>query len=394
MQNRKSNLLLTGWLICIVLLKSVGTGAQQPPAKTNQAFLPIVPIILEYEFAPQYFMQWINEHPQYSMISAIVGKSEPPLYQVILNERESGQQIYYANSEAKVKALKHEGKEAHFAKIDLKVNKTVGQEPSYGFGFRDKHGQPILWRFVLAGRPSSRGSGVTALPAVQGLRLMNRNQGTAAGEGTAVQIGDKVIEAQPWKEISAPPYFVAYRGSYTEGMHIGSLPVGSESWRVVSAPSELREGAEWTLVGSKGVERRLKVTAHRADEFTVSEVGAKPPGSAILSLNARATPQGVALRSIVLTSDSQVMRITFTPELDMTMNAAGKADVSFQIAEGANAKVSQGTVSVERQADALHLRWQPSAPDWAKSRTLNSTIKKSANGYTVEVSQPSPQAKQ
>gem|GEM_PF-5496141 len=44
-----------------------------------------------------------------------------------------------------------------------------------------------------------------ALPDVPGLRLVYRSLGSLAGEGTAVQIGDKVIEAEAWPEVSNPP---------------------------------------------------------------------------------------------------------------------------------------------------------------------------------------------
>ncbi len=367
------------------------TRAQQSGAKANPVPLPVVPLIVEYEYAPQYFMQWISDDPQYSMIEALVSKSTPPIYQIILTEKGSGRQVYYCNSEAKVKALAGERKEAHFTPIDFKATESAAA-PTYGFAFRDARGKPIIWRFIYGSQVSERGAGLTPRPNPPGLLLTYRNRGSVAGEGTAVQIGDRVNEAEVWKEISSPPHFIAYRGSYTEGMNIGTFPLGKETWRVTSAPSELREGAEWKLTSDRGRGRTLRITARKGDELTITESGSQTT-SATLELNALAAPQGLALRSMLLKSGLGTMRIAFTPELQIRLDsaAANNTEVAFQIDQGNHEKVAQGNVSLERQGDRMLLRLQPKSPDWARSRGLMTAINLDAAGYTIEVSQAAKQ---
>ena len=379
----------TAWFLCGALFSA---NAQQSPEKKKDASLappiPIVPFIAEYEYAPVYFMQWINDSPQYSRIAASVGTETPPIYLVVLTEKESDRPIYYTNSAARAKAFKTEGKEAYHTPIDFKEVRKVEQELSIGFGFRDRHGQAILWRFIPANStPSKRGSGLQPLGAMAGLHLRFSNLGTAAGAGTAVQIGDKVHEAEPWPQISAPPYFVAYRGSYAHGMELSAILLGKENWRVIKAPGELREGAQWTLASDLGRERQLYVTQMRGDEITISEKPAPGLEAATLELQALITPQGWALRSVILNNRGRAMRVAFSPELSLAPAQAASAESTFQIDLGTHEKVSQGVVVVERLDKTVNLRWQPKSPDWAKSRSLNTTIDLAPSGYSIEVAQ-------
>lgn len=364
---------------------------QQSTAQPSPQPYPIVPIIIEYEYAPVYFSQDIDDDPQYSGIIAIINQTQPPIYKIILTEKQTKRRVYYSNSEAKVKALTREGKEAHLAAIDYKVIQSVGQQPTHGFGFRDKRGQPILWRFVPASRPSKLGAGLTPLSNAPGLRMEYRDLGTTAGAGTAIQIGDKVSEAALWPEVSSPPYFIAYRGSYTEGRHIGALVLRSENWRVRSAPDELKEGAQWTLVNESGLERKMQVSARRGNELTITELASDERDSAVTSLEVLATPQGPALRSILLRSGTRSMLITFNPGLKLSLDAStpdGGEAVTFQVDQGDNKKVAQGSISTERQGNMWRLRWLPKSPDWAKSRVLETAIKSDVSGYSIETTQP------
>jgi hypothetical protein len=374
---------------CALFGLLLSAAAQQSPAPRKQPPpIPIVPLIAEYEYAPVYFMQWINDSPQYSRIAASVGNEQPPVYLVILTEKDATTASYYTNSAARAKALKAEGKDAYHTPIDYKEEKGVEQEVRFGFGFRDKLGQPVLWRFIPANsRPSERGAGLQPLGAMPGLQLRFSTRGTAAGAGTAVQIGSKVHEAEPWPQISAPPYFVAYRGSYAHGMDLSALLLGKEQWRVVKAPAELSEGAEWTLISDLGRERHLQITQRRGDEITISEKPAPGVDAATVNLNALVTPQGLALRSVALNNRANAMRITFSPDLNLTANAP--AESAYQLDLGTHEKVSQGSVSVERKENVINVRWQPKSPDWAKSRSFSSTINLTADGYSIEVTQQS-----
>ena len=91
-----------------------------------------------------------------------------------------------------------------------------------------------------------------------------------------------------------------------------------------------REGAEWTLAGDLGRERRLLITQRRGDEITISEKPAPGIDAATLDMNAVVTPQGLALRSFVLNNRANAMRVTFSPDLNLTANAP-RAEATYQL---------------------------------------------------------------
>lgn len=388
MRDFRRALLLIICTACAVLLPHSPVAARRQVPAAAPPPPPVVPALVEYEFAAQYFRQWIEDNPQYSMITAIVGEGKPTVYQVILTEKESKRDIYYSNSKAKVSALTAAGREAYLTGISMKVTESAGTVPTYEFGFLNQSKQPVLWRFTPASRPSEKGTGLTQMAATSGLRLFYRHLGTNAGEGTAVQIGNRVSEAEPWPQVSAPPYFIAYRGSLADGMDLGTLLFGSETWRVSSSPTELREGAQWTLTGAGGRTRQLRVAERRGEEMTIKVSDAPEGDSPGLDMNARLSPQGWAIRSLTLTRGQHSMRVTFTPELVLTNDAAagGNAEVAFQIEEAKGKKTAEGSITLERQGGTTRLRWQPKSPEWAKAVVLDSIIRLDAGGYTVEVS--------
>ncbi|HZG51527.1 MAG TPA: hypothetical protein VEZ40_05260 [Pyrinomonadaceae bacterium] len=399
MRTGKKNAVVAALTACALCFALFGANAQPQsasPEKQKNASppvppFPVVPLIAEYEYAPVYFMQWINDSPQYSRIAVSVGDGKMPSHLVVLTEKDSNRNVYYTNTAERAKALKAEGKAVFHTPIDFKEDRKVEQTVTFGVGFRDERGQAVRWRFIPANsNPSKRGAGLQPLAAMPGLHLRYSNLGTAAGAGSAVQIGEKVHEAEPWPQISAPPYFVAYRGSYAHGMELSALLLGKESWRVLKAPSELREGAQWTLAGDHGRERLLQVKQVRGDELIISEQTAPGFEGTTLSLTALLTPQGLALRSITLNSRDRAMRVTFAPELNFAPNApTARAESAYQIHLGTHEKVSQGVVSVERQANTVNLRWQPSTPDWAKARALHTAINLTPDSYSMEVTQQS-----
>ncbi|MDX2040897.1 MAG: hypothetical protein SF097_06595 [Acidobacteriota bacterium] len=354
--------------------------AQQKNASSSVP-LPIVPMLIEYEYAPLYMMQFLNGHARYTQIEAVMNTNAPPVYQIVLTEK-NGKRVWHSNVEAKTRSLAQLGRESHLTAIDYKTATDDSGRQIHGVAFRDKHGQSVRWRFIPASDPSERGSGLTPRGNAPGLRLDYRDLGTLAGEGTVAQFDEQIIEAEPWSERSSPPYFVGYRGSITLGHHSSALAFGREEWRVVSAPKTLREGAEWKLVNRHGQherERKLHVTSLRGDDLTINESGG---ADSSLSLNARFRPEGWALRSLQLISGGQTMRLVFTPEL----NLAASGEAAFQIDQSNQQKLAHGIVIVQKQSDGARLRWQPKAPDWAKSKGFETVVKINAAEYVVETS--------
>lgn len=253
---------------------SGGINAQATTEKRTQIIFPIIPLIAEYEYQPYFFAQWINNHQQYSRIEAIVDDLDKAAsIQIILTEKESGKRVFYCTSEAQAKILQAQDKEVYSTKIDFKMAREAERQPTYGFGFRDKTGQAVLWRVIPATRPSERGRELIPAPSIPGLRFEYRDLATAVGEGTAIQIGDKVIEAEPWKEISSPPYFIAYRGTVAIGRHFGSLLLGVKKWKMIAQPAELKEGAEWILSDENRRKRIFKIAARNNGELIINEQG-------------------------------------------------------------------------------------------------------------------------
>ena len=377
--NRRLGVLILSLVMLALELPLVSLQTSAPQA--NQQPFPILPLIAEYEYVPHYFMQWLNDHPQYTMIEAAVTDSNPSVYHLVLTEKGSRRRVNYCNSEAKVKGLMSGGVEARLTKIEYRSTTKFGQMPTHEFSFTDERGQAIRWRFTLAAPASERGAGLTPQEGGTGWLFIYRDLGSTAGEGTVVQIGNKVCEAEAWPEISAPPYFVAYRGVYAEGMGLGVVPAGQESWRVTSSPKTLTDGAQWTLTDDRGHTRQWRIATRRGDELTINEVDS-PSGTA-RSLQVRQTAGGLVLRAMSLTSAQKTLRLSFAPDLDLA--AASSAPITFQVDENGHHKIMHGSVSVEKKGSLVQLRWQPKAPDWAKARVLNTAITASPTGYKLEV---------
>ena len=358
-----------------------GEISRQVAPRQNQIMPPLVPLIIGYEYVPHYFMQTLDNDPQYARIEAALYDAKQPVYNLVLTEK-NGRRVNYSNSEEKVAALKRAGAEALLTRIDYRSVNKFGQLPAHEFGLTDERGKPVRWLFTLAAPASERGAGMSAQEGGTGWLLVYRDSGSAAGEGTAVQIGGRVSEAEAWEEISSPPFFVAYRGVYADGLNSGVFPAGQETWRVVSSPDKLQEGAEWKLVGENNRTRQLRVTSVRGDDVTIDEVVPPSPFVSLLSIKARRTAQGFALRSVTIKNNNKSMSIGFTPEL----NLASPGTCSFQIDLNDHNKILHGNVSVESKGGgATQLRWQPKAPDWAKSRVINETVNITPDGYKIEV---------
>lgn len=363
--------------------------AQPVSEKKSSVSFPVIPFIVEYEYAPYYLSQDIYEHPQYSLIEAIFAPDEPASLQLILTDKETKRRTFYCSSEAKTKMRTLEGKEAFLSKIEFKASQPSGGLPTYEFAFRDKQGQPIIWRVIPTSQPSERGAGLSPTTAASGLRLEYRDHlGTTVGEGTIVKIGDKLFEAAPWAETSSPPYFYAYHGSFTVGRHIGSLALGSEKWQIAASPNELKEGAEWIFADERGRRRAFKITSINKDELTVGETGSPQNESAPISFVIKNTPQGFAMRLLKLENRGRQMQIAFSPELPLYPAVSGKIEIAFTVSQGKMEKAASGAIVIERVENKLWLRLLPKSPDWTKTRSLETLIKLEKDGYEIETRQP------
>lgn len=383
---RLKAILLSLYILAVFCLVAIGQDSSETKRMPS---LPIVPLIMEYEYFPYYISQDIPDHPQYSLIEAMFTLEDPSSLQLVLTEKDTKKRVFYCSSEKKVKIRQQEGKEAFSSKIDFKHTQADDQLPIFAFGFPDKNGQPVLWRVIPTTRPSVRGSGLAPITSAQNLRLEYRDLGTTIGEGTAVKIGDKTVEAKPWAEISNPPYFHAFHGSFTVGRHNGVLNLGTEKWRVLKQPDKLRKGGEWILANNGGRERTLRITSDYHNELVVNEVGSQVAVTSLLQLVINNTPKGFTLRSVELNNNSQSMRIKFEPELPLDFSNSTDFEGSFIINQGENKNVAGGIIVGRYQKDNyINLKWQLKSPDWARSRVIETSIKANPEGYFIEALQP------
>jgi hypothetical protein len=354
---------------------------------SGPAVWPIIPIICQYQYAPQYFTEWIDDNPQYSMIEAEVKEGDPPIYEMVLTEKKGGRRVYYCNAASWVEYLKSIGSAANLTKIDFKAAKSSGEQPTYAFGFRDEKGQAIIWRFIGASEPGEQGAGLNPLGDMPGLMASYRDIATLAGQGSAVQIGDKVSEAASWPEVSQPPYFVAYHGAFAVGLHMGGLTPGTQSWKVTKSPDALQQGGQWEMTDDHGASRQLTITAVKGDELTIAQTNHSLSGD--LRLTALKTAQGLALESLGLADEKHSMKISFKPALSLPMpggSAAGaKSEVAFQIDEDGHRKVIEGKIDVEPEAGGARLTWKPESPGWAKKHVLTASLIVDSDGYKIAV---------
>ena len=79
------------------------------------------------------------------------------------------------------------------------------------------------------------------------------------------------------------------------------------------------------------------------------------------------------------------MDIEFETPLPLTANESGDFVSEFTINQGDHKKVVSGKIVGVREKDSYtKLTWQFNSPDWTKKKALESMIKFSENGYSIE----------
>jgi hypothetical protein len=364
-------------------VQSAATGQSQPPSGGPPPPLPIPPAIISYDYAQSYLLQWIYDNLDYSVIEAVITSGSTAVYEVITTDKATSRRVYYTNSELKAKALATSGKTVHVVPIAYKLTESLGEHSTQSIVFQDEKGQTIRWNFVAASDQSERGKGLSA--AAPPLEFLYRPLGTAAGDGSAVQVGAKVSQAKPWPEISAPPYFVAYHGVYTTESVLGGFASGSETWRLKYATPNVDVGSMWVLLNEQNNARQFKVTAKRGDELTIEEIGVKAEVSSPMTMTARMTAGGFAISSIGFANGKNSLRVSFKPELIVGTSATSDpVKVDFQVDVADQKKAFEGTISAQRTGEQLELDWHLNSPNWAKGKVVKSTITFIKNGYRIE----------
>lgn len=360
--------------ILLFLVISVAATAQN-----TKIAPPLPPLLLSYRYWPDQFVQWIGDELPYSMIVAEVDNDAAhPAYDIMLTDRATGKQIHYTNQQAIVDLNKAQGIEAHLTQIKYTPAETEGNGATYTFQFIGPEGKTVLWRFVQGSDVTEQGAGLTDMSHLPLPLFMYREQGAVAGQGTAIQIGDKVSEAELWKEISSPPYFIAYRGAHAVGLDIAIMRPGVEQWKIEEAPQTLAPGAKWSLSGADGRHRTLEVKQLSGGNCVLISKDDRAPGQHML-LTGKTAGQGWLLESVRMETDVKPEQHGFTVRFltPLPLNTAGSSsEIKFELFAAKKSKVGSGTLALsENGTTETAYRWEMKTPDWMQKKSLTEAVR-------------------
>jgi hypothetical protein len=353
----------------------------QPPAATTAPSIPppLPPFLAIYRFWPEQFVQWIGNELPYSMVELDVDEvNGHEIYDVVLTDRATQKRIHYSNIPlvvAAVKALDEEGYLAPDIKFVRADAQTTGAIYTLNLTLHD--GKALQWRFIQGSDVVEQGGGLSAFPNLPMPVFAYREQAAVAGEGTAIQIGDVASAAEPWTEVSHPPYFMAWHGAYSLNATTLVLPAGEEKWTIASAPSTLSAGAEWKLSTANG--REMDIRAEKVDGNHATLAIDVVPGA--VKRTEDAIWDGTAwhfaqLRFIPHSGEKVGLTLQFAPSLENSTPS------SFDIMVGKK-KIVNGlaTVGPDKQ---LAITFK--SPDWVKSKSLTERMISTGADITLQAS--------
>jgi hypothetical protein len=353
-------------LVVSLLLGSASTMLGQLPA-------PVPAEQIVFRHWPEQFIEWIGPELPYTMIELYVDPAggSAPLYDAVLTERSTGKRVHYANKQEMIDIAKRSGAEAYLTTMQFDRPANEGKGAIYLLRFVDHAGRPVSWQFVQGSDMSERGGG-SSPAGIDPPVLVYRTRSAVAGEGAALKIGNNVSVADMWTEISQPPYFVAYRGAFSQEVDIAVFAVPTLQWTTTSAPKNLTSGAEWKLKTQDGLERTLHVQTISGDHATILDTDDHFPGR-VMTIDATFANGAWSIEKLHYAGTSedagQGMTISFTP------GAGGSAAPSkFEMLAGHKTRIASGTVHGDTEQPRV--AWEFKDPQWLKGKTawVNSAV--------------------
>jgi hypothetical protein len=343
---------------------------------------PTTGLLVQYQYWPVQYVQWVGTELPYSMIELDVDTSaKQPLYNVVLTDRATGKRIVYANADGLVAAAKAQGQDAYKTQIAFEAAETsnVGSASTLRLSLTD--GKPLQWTFVQGSDISEQGAGLTPLPQMPIPIFAYRERAAVAGEGTALQIGDKVSAAEVWTEISKPPYFVAYRGAISLNAHTTVFSPGRETWTVVSSPADLKVGQAWELEGEHGNHRTLRVAKADGAKFVITGSD-RFAGAITFTMECSRMDNGWSVERVryapVADGEKHFLSMQFTAPLT---SASSTSNLDMMI--GRKAKMASATLSLAGSPEDRTATLQMQSPAWVKGKTLTEETSTTANSMTI-----------
>ena len=309
-----------------------------------------------YRHWPEQFMQWVGAEVPYSMIELYVDPAAGPLYDIVLTERATGKRVHYSDKPWMVDLDKRMGYESYATKLQFDRPRNGGADSTYLLRFTDRNGAPVSWQFVQQSDVSDRGGGLS--PAgIHPPVLMYRERSAVAGQGTALQVGKTVSVADVWTEIAAPPFFVPYRGAYTENLEIATFTDDGSAWTTQKAPSDLAAGAEWTLKSADGHLCTLKVLSVKGDAVTLAQTDDQT--RAQVTIEARFANGVWTNRKIHFLPQGA----SSTKGITVAFNESNSDNGKFEVLSG-KTRIASGWVEGKQSQRA----WQFKDPEWLRSK--------------------------
>jgi hypothetical protein len=326
--------------LAVVLISfSAALHAQTAPAPATT--LPSEPAGIAYRYFPHQLVQWVGPELPYSMIELeIDDRGAKPIYDAILTDRATNKRVHYTNEQSEVLVDKFIGAEVHLVPMQLDAPAEAAKGATYLLRFTTETGAPVTWQFVLGSDVTEQGSGMTPIPVPGSPALIYREQGGVAGEGTALKVGNITSTADVWKEISQPPYFIAYHGALSQDVHTLAFVPRTNDWKIEPPTSAVAADAEWKLTSADG-----RVLSAHVDSFTNGLATlhiTHPILATSVMVEARQTPTGWALERLRYApegnSKEHTITLTFSPE------SAGTS--KFEIVAGKKTHLTSGELAI------------------------------------------------
>ena len=361
-----------------LLLATLAASLPQWAQTTSSSALqpPSLPVMLSYEYWPQQFVQFLGTELPYSMIQLgenATGKT--PVYDLILTEQSSGRRIHYTNNDDVLLSAKATGSEAHKVEIRFQSDDAASTGSVSMLRLTLADGQPLIWRFVQGSDVSERGSGMLPLPQMPLPTLAYREEGAVAGEGTALQIGQTTSAAAVWKEMSQPPYFIAYHGAYTVNAQRLVFLQGDQKWTVLSAPTSLAPGQAWELESPGGLHRTLRVESITGNEVVLSgsEQSDRFVHFAVSATYAAGVWKVESIRySPVKEGDKHYIDVRFQPAI-----APDAKQVELEITAGKKTLLATAVIALSGPAEDRVGSLAFKKPDWLSKKSITVETKNS-----------------
>jgi hypothetical protein len=324
----------------------------------------VQPIFLRYRRDDLHVMAFMEGHPDYEAVEAMVQSRPGGRYAIrAIITRHDQSQIDHVNDDELIAEMRGAEREVCRREVDFAMDPS-GATPRARLAFTSMAHEEIVLELTTLDRPQPSRAGLTdpgGHSAEISLPLMWRGASTLAGPATHVMI-DGVRHDAP-RYVGGGP-LDARKGYFTERHAMGVVRAGTLAMKVTEAPFHLRAGAQWAFE-VEGREVRYRATD---DEGGLRIEG--PDGETVI-----ARPHGDRLA---------VSRISVPAQGDptnclvLTLDPAGAFDISM---EGQRNLVAGRATTLEAASGAI-FTLDPREPNWAVARKVRTEYARAGDRLT------------